>query len=255
MLKDLINTHYDQLSDNDFYVLDFVQSHHAQCSSMTINELSNACSISKSSILRLSQKLGFSGYSEFKFSLKREIQNVDKSSDFYALSHKDIQFTEQLYNKIDKNPIFNGIDKADSIYGFATGWGQRNALEELSRYLISCGKPMHIIPAATELNIVLSKIKPTDLVIFISLSGDVENIITVLKSLAIRAIPTLSITSFKNNHLAELSHYHLYYQSTDLGTYYGVEQKSFIGLQVMIDLLFRGFLQYRKNLKNGDGKD
>lgn len=244
MLKDLINKYYDQLSNNDFYVLDYVLSHLDQCATMTINELSKKCATSKSSILRLTQKLGFSGYSEFKFSLKHEVKESMTVDDFFQLSQKDIKLTEKLFHKIDKTPIYRAIEQAETLYGFATGWGQRNALEELSRYLVSCEKTLYIIPAATELNIAISRIKPTDLIIFISLSGDVENIIHELKALSIRQIPTLSITSFKNNHLAELSTYHLYYTTSDLGYHFGVEQKSFIGLQYIIDLLFRGYLNY-----------
>ncbi|SDC35883.1 transcriptional regulator, RpiR family [Pelagirhabdus alkalitolerans] len=244
MLEDRINNHYDTLSENDFYVLDYVQSNIKACQDMTINELSKKSATSRSSILRLTQKLGFSGFSEFKYSLKHERTESESELCYFEQTKQDLDMTDKLFHSIEKEPIYRTIKQARFIYGFATGWGQRNALEELKRYFLSMNVPIYLIPATTELNMVLDHLTEDDLVIFISLSGDVDYITKELKTLSVRHIPTLSITSLKNNHLQEQSAHHLYYQSTDLGYRFGAEHKSFIGLQLLIDLLYRGYLNY-----------
>lgn len=243
----LIHTYADDLTDNDYYILDYIERHPNDTQKMTIVALSDACMTSKSTILRLTQKLGFSGYSEFKYFLKEHALKEDHPSDLFELSRYDIDYTIQLFEEIDKRAIYELIDQAQSLYGFATGFGQENALRELKRYFFASGKHLYHLPALTEFQMALKEITTDDLVILISLSGDVHPILNHLKRLKAKGIPTLSITSFKNNHLAEHSTYHLYYQSTDLGTYNDHTQKSFIGLQVLIDLLFRGFLDYKKN--------
>lgn len=248
MFQALIHKHADVLTDNDYYILDYIERHPDEAKKMTIIALSDACMTSKSTILRLTQKLGFSGFSEFKYFLKEHTVKEDTPSDLFELSRYDIDYTIQLFEEIDKRPIYELIDQSKTLYGFATGFGQENALRELKRYLFTSGKHLYHLPALTEFQMALKEMTEDDLVILISLSGDVNPILNDLKRLKAKGIPTLSITSFKNNHLAEHSSYHLYYQSMDLGIFNEHKQKSFIGLQVLIDLLFRGYLNFKKNV-------
>lgn len=244
MIKDLINKYYDKLTENDLETLNYVLNHMDACSNMSIMELARECAMSKSSILRMTQKLGFSGYSEFKYSLKNEQQKNEHHQNLFEIQVEEIEMTRKLFKHNQMEPIYQQIHHAETIYGFATGWGQKNALEELSRNLIACDKKMFIIPAEREFEILLSKIKKNDLVIIISLSGDVNNIVNSVRQLSMRGIPTLSITSFKNNKLAELSTYNVYYESTKLGKYFGFEHRSFVGLFSILDLIYRGYLNF-----------
>ncbi len=50
----------------------------------------------------------------------------------------------------------------------------------------------------------------------ISLSGNIQDIMDSLRILKLNDIPTLSITDFKNNQLASLATYNLYYQSNEI---------------------------------------
>ncbi|WP_312092927.1 MurR/RpiR family transcriptional regulator [Niallia sp.] len=244
MLKDLMNKYYDVLSENDLYVINYVLNHIEECKKMSILELSDACNISKSSILRMTQKLGFSGYSEFKYFLKNEPKQLETNLDYFTMQIKEIEMTRKLYKNIHTEVIYEQISKADTIYGFASGWGQRNALDEMSRQFISNDKKIYIIPAETEFDFLLSKMKQTDLVIVISLSGDAKNIVGQLRQLSMKSIPTLSITSFNNNHLATLSTYNIYYESFELGQHFDIEHRSLLGLFTVIDSIYRGYLDY-----------
>lgn len=245
MIKDLMNKHYDKLTENDLDVLQYVLNHIDACSNMSILELAKVCAMSKSSILRMTQKLGFSGYSEFKYSLKNEQQTIERHHpNLFEVQIEEVEMTRKLFKNIQMESIYQHIYHAETIYGYATGWGQKNALEELSRNLTACDKKMFIIPAEREFDILLSRIKEKDLVIIISLSGDVNNIMNSVRQLSFQGVPTLSITSFKNNKLAELSTYNVYYESTKLGKYFGFEHRSFIGLFSILDLIYRGYLNF-----------
>ncbi|EXJ23065.1 Transcriptional regulator, RpiR family [Alkalibacterium sp. AK22] len=247
MLYELVNRYAEHLSENDYHIIDYIDSHAEAVKDMTIMELSGHCNISKSSILRLTKKLGFSGFSEFKFYL-RDAQ-TDKAQQAagsaFQSSETDIKRTIQLFESQAKEKIYERIDQAQTIYAYGTGWGQQNALQELNRYLVSMGKQVYLIPSLKELQVSCRHMCSADLVIFASLSGDLADITSDLKKISHAGIPTLSITSFKNNNLAELSTYQLYFQSTDFGFAFGVEHKSFIGLHVLIDHLVRGFFEYK----------
>ncbi|MFO8068706.1 MAG: MurR/RpiR family transcriptional regulator [Alkalibacterium sp.] len=253
MLHELINKHGDKLSENDYYILNYIQKHTDEVTDMTIVALSKVCNMSKSSILRLTKKLGFSGYSEFKYYLKEEASQQIMSSDVFELSMSDIQTTMNLFKKIDKKAIYGLIDKTDTIYAYGTGWGQQNALQELKRYLLSMNKRVFLIPSKKELQVSINHMQPADLVIFTSLSGDIEEILTDLKAIHYNGTSTISITSFKNNHLAKLTTQQLYFQSTDFGYAFNVEHKSFIGLQLIVDHLVRGYLTYQNDKENQSG--
>ena len=69
-LEALISQYYKNLNSNDMIVLNYIMQHKKECISMNISRLSSECSISTASIVRTMKKLGFSGYSEFKFLLK-----------------------------------------------------------------------------------------------------------------------------------------------------------------------------------------
>lgn len=245
MLHELINKYAEFLTDNDYHILSYVEKEPEHVANMTIMELSQQCNMSKSSILRMTKKLGFSGYSEFKYYLKESSAKNDSSGNVFELSENDIKRTVQLFDNQDKQPIYSLIDEAETIYAYGTGWGQQNALQELSRYLLSMDKRVYLIPSLRELQVASKNMSSDDLVIIASLSGDLDEVTSDLKKISHQGVPTLSITSFKNNHLAELSTYQLYFQSTDFGFAYNVAHKSFIGLHAIVDLLVRGYLDYK----------
>lgn len=245
MLHELINKYAEFLTDNDYHILSYVEKEPERVANMTIMELSQQCNMSKSSILRMTKKLGFSGYSEFKYYLKESSAKNDSSGNVFELSENDIKRTVQLFDNQDKQPIYSLIDEAETLYAYGTGWGQQNALQELSRYLLSMDKRVYLIPSLRELQVASKNMSSDDLVIIASLSGDIDEVTSDLKKISHQGVPTLSITSFKNNHLAELSTYQLYFQSTDFGFAYNVAHKSFIGLHAIIDLLVRGYLDYK----------
>lgn len=252
MIKDLINKHFDKLSESDIDTLNYVLHHIEECSQMSILELAKTCAMSKSSILRMTQKLGFSGYSEFKYSLKSELEITDNqpNTDLFEIQLNEFEKSRKIFHNIQTDPIYEQIYSADTLYGFATGWGQKNVLEELARNLMSCDKQLFIIPAEREFDVILSRMNKRDLVIIISLSGDLTHQMDTIKQLSILGIPTLSITSLRNNKLAELCTYNIYFESTKLGRFYGFEHRSFIGLFSILDLLYRGYLDY--SLKKGE---
>ena len=64
---------YADLNDSEKEMIQYIKSHKQEVINMTINELAKILLSSKSSVLRLAKKLGFTGYSELKYALKKEI--------------------------------------------------------------------------------------------------------------------------------------------------------------------------------------
>ncbi len=244
-LEVLINQHHNQLNENDLAIITYILENLEECRSLSIIELSERCHTSKSSIHRLTKKLGFTGFSEFKYSMKSTPNRFLPSKSLIDLQKEDIEATLKLMKQSDIGSIVKKMYQAERIFGFGTGWGQRIALKELSRNLMSAGKHMFVMPATAEFELSVSTITKDDFVIIISLSGNTKKLEKILKILNVKEVPILSITSFQNNYLAQVSPYNLYYQTTLLFQEKSHEAVSFITLHMVCDALYREYITYR----------
>ena len=73
-LEELVNRNYQQLNDNDLYIWNYIIHHRKECERLSIDELALRCSVSRSTILRFSKRLGLKGYAEFKVFLRIDNQ-------------------------------------------------------------------------------------------------------------------------------------------------------------------------------------
>ena len=134
MLVDLINKNYKALSDADLYSLKCIVEIGKAIEKMSIEQLASQCDTSKSSILRLTQKLGFSGYSEFKNYIKWEspksVTDVEICSDIKA----DFNNTcIHLENSNQLREIAQLIKDSNQVLVYGTGQAQRYCAMEFQR--------------------------------------------------------------------------------------------------------------------------
>lgn len=255
-LEMLINKHYDDLNENDLSTLHYIIVHKKKCLNMSITDLSTYCNISKSSILRTTQKLGFSGFSEFKYALKSDLNpEEEQTKDYFKQTIMDIENTLKFFRRTDLSPIYKQLHRAEHIYAYGTGWAQRNAILELKRNFLNCNRMITDVAAKKELEVAIKFITERDLVLIVSLSGEISDIIEDIRLLKIKNVPVLSITNadFNHNELATLVPYNLYYHSSSYninsGDESGTETVSLVTLSVLCDALFHGYLFGKGNLK------
>lgn len=246
-LESLMQKHQKNLSEMDWAILGYILENEQEIFQLSIVELGKKVHSSKSSILRLTKKLGFSGYSEFKYfmrqSQKAEIGTI--SADLVGIQAKDIENTVKLAQQTDFTSFSQALQNASTVYCYATGYSQRKVVEELSKMLMICDKRSIVIPVKTELDISMSMITKEDLVLFVSLSGETDDIKENILSLNARKIPVAAITAFSHNFFAEHAHYAYFYYSTP----FAVSGKnhiaqSLVGLSVLVDLIFRKYVTY-----------
>ncbi|WP_313467808.1 MurR/RpiR family transcriptional regulator [Carnobacterium sp.] len=244
-LEALINQHYRELNESDLQILSYIIQNKEKCKGMTIIALAQETLTSKSTISRLVKKIGFSGYSEFKYSLKNETKKeLDQTvSNFSDTQREDITNTLKLFNQTNCEPIIKKIHQAERIFCYGTGWGQRDVLSDLRRSLIVVEKFPIVLSSKKELEIA-SKVTFTkgDLLIVVSLSGDIQEVKNEMNVLTLNGIDILSITSLKNNSLASLATYNLYFQSTP-ALLNGIEIFSFLPVFLITDSLCREYIK------------
>lgn len=246
-LEAIMHKHQKDLSSMDWEILGYILENEKEVMDLNIVDLGEKVHTSKSSILRLTKKLGFTGYSEFKYFLRQSnpIITNEKQLDLMALQMRDIENTIKLAKQIDFDAVSKTIQQANTVYCYATGYSQRKVVEEFSKMLMLCDKRSIVIPVKTELDISMSMIKRDDVVIFVSLSGETESIKENILSLNARKIPVISLTKFSHNFFAEHAQFAYFYYSSSFpiqGKQHGA--RSLVSLSVLVDILFRKYVTY-----------
>ncbi|MFL2079487.1 MurR/RpiR family transcriptional regulator [Marinilactibacillus psychrotolerans] len=248
-LEALINQHYSELNENDLHIVQYMMQHKESIKQMTITMLAKETLTSKSSVLRLTKKLGFSGFSEFKYALKNndDTRSLPATS-FSSLQETDLSGTAKLFSQQQIHPIIEHFHAARNIYCYGTGWGQRTVLKNFNRGMIDLKKFPLLLESLSEFEVIVQRaVQPDDLVIIVSLSGDIKQTEQVTRLLKMKNIPILSITNLSNNVLASMATYNLYFQSTPVN-YMGEDMYSLLPIFQLMDSLRREYVDYLMEL-------
>lgn len=253
MLTDLINDSYDKLNPTDIYVLEKIVSMAKKLDKVGIEELAKLCNTSKSTIMRLTKKLGFSGYSEFKNYIKWEKtqkQNAELSDSLFHCINSD--FIETMKQVEDTNQIEKLVKKiydSNTIILYGTGVGQRYCAMEMQRLFMQINKHMYLIDGQEEFYLSSKGLGKQDLVIIFSLSGNANFIEDTLHTLKLNGTMIASITNMQQNKLSTLSDFRLYMVSSPLEIENGLIHNSFSNFFVVIEYLFRSYFKYKTEVE------
>jgi len=250
-LEELINKNYSQFHENDFHILKYILNNRSTCYKLNINDLAKKCNVSRSSVLRLAQKLNFSGYSEFRVFLKWENEGEEVNRSYIGTLSNDLEAT--LKHLQDKNfdEICQLLERSERIFVYGTGSAQLNAAHELQRAFIVQHRYLTIIHDETKFEVILSDLKPSDSVIIISLSGDTPTLIPKTQKLVAKGVPFISITNMKNNTLAQMTPYNLYATTTSVPTSSGIDYTSLASFFIVGEVLASQYLEYKEQKRNG----
>ncbi len=252
-LQQLICEKESKLNDTDLGILNYIVQNNLNLRDIGINRLAELTYSSKSSVLRMTKKLGFSGYSEFKYFLSyisNDKGNVKfDSRSIYQQQLDDVKKTLKDLDKTDMDSILSMFFDAETIYLYATGFSQRLAIEELYIKLLSLNKKCIIISNKTELDMVTTMVTEKDVVIVASLSGETEKVKPNLVSFGLKNIPVLTITLPGDNYFSRHSSFNLHYYAGFFPG--GKEEKptqSMLGLHCVMDYLYRMYNEYIRNI-------
>ena len=248
----VINENYSKLNSIDLHILSFIQNNLQLSTTLSIARLAESCNVSTATILRMTQKLNFSGYSEFKYFLKNDaVKKEEESVDIIEVLNQDISQTIKVFKQNRQiEEIYRMIDEAENIYAYGTGQGQRLMLQEVARCFFNVNRKFIIIPSSTELKILKKYMSGQDLLFIASWSGNIDKYRDTLLNLSVLGIPIISITSFNNNELSALSKYNLYFQSTHVDLDMNINRSSYLTLHLVLHLLYDAYIDY-SNHKDG----
>ncbi len=242
----VINENYSKLNSIDLHILSFIQNNLQLSTTLSIARLAESCNVSTATVLRMTQKLNFSGYSEFKYFLKNDaVKEEEENADIIEALNQDISQTIKVFKQNRQiEEIYQMIDEAENIYAYGTGQGQRLMLQELARCFLNVNKKIIMIPTSTELKIIKQYMSKKDLLFIASWSGRIEKYKETLLNLEVLGIPLVSITNLNNNELSSISKYNLYFQSTSVDKVMNINRSSYLTLHLVLHLLYDGYINY-----------
>ena len=206
-LEDLIEQNYHKLSANELYIWEYIRKHTDECRTISIDQLSAACNISHTTILRFAKKLGLKGFSELKVVLKWQEPSGSGvfPSDTIARTVQDYRQTLEYISSVELSDLFSLMDGAGKTYVYGSGSVQQLAARDLKQKFFNANKLLHVIEGEEEMRKLVERVGETDLVILISLSGDNEFVNQTAECVKQRGGVVASICRIQSNRLIYLS--------------------------------------------------
>lgn len=244
-IEALMNRFYDRFSEHDKYIASCILSHRKDCIQMSIEEFALMYHLSKSSLSRFAQKLDLSGYGQLRSMLRMDtMQKKEQASSFLDVAIQNYHAMIEDMREKDHLELFKRLDQAKRILIFASGYTQARVASEWKRIFLPLHKVMYDMYGHDMAEPFLHMVKPDDLVILISLSGESKEVVMIAKELRLRQIASVSITRLKMNTLTQLCEENLYIHSLQIPDTYGVHYEITTPYFILIEMLYLKYQAY-----------
>lgn len=206
---------------------------------MKLTELAQQLFLSKTVIINVAKKLGYSGFGELKYVIGTKLSTVkDTKLTENAVKEQLKRTINNTFELTNNEKIVDAIEllhRTNKIF-IVTRGTSKAAGYYLEHLLLSKGKQCIFIRDYNLSAIFTEFITPEDTVILLSLSGNTKKIVETAKEVQMRQGKIISITSFSQNSLSDLADVQLYCDthSSDTKTQ---DVTSRIGFFIIIDLL------------------
>ncbi len=248
MIKNVMN----DLPESEKKTAIFILNNPSQIVTMTASELGEASDTSSSAVIRLCKSLEISGYQELKMRILGDLNSshdasysdIKKDDTIKSITQslrnnaiKSIDETLQFLNEETIESCVDLIDKADTILVYGMG-ASFIAAKDAQQKFIRVNKPCYAIED-THLNAtMIANMKPNDVVIGISSSGETSETIKLVELANSKGVNTIVITKYGKTSLGKISKYNLYTPSSIETPFRSAATASRMSQLYIIDVLF-----------------
>ncbi|GAB3057023.1 MurR/RpiR family transcriptional regulator [Salinicoccus sesuvii] len=248
-----VQKNYSQLSESDKYLISFLEKNFKGISQISILKLSENANVSTSTIVRCMKKLGYKGFTDFKFNVASEtlhhtdeelinFKNMDKQIQTAILKNREevVNTISYLSSTIIEDAL-EAIKYSKKITIFSRGFSEfiasemNTKLQLLDKHCESHGDP-NIIRLKSE------HLTRDDLVIFISLNGETEELVQAAQICNNHSVKTILLTTSKGSSLYNLTDINLLGYKSSKNFYPEYEVRSRLPLQVLGRILLDAYV-------------
>lgn len=248
-----IRAFQDQLSPNEKKIAHFILSNAALLRDYSSQNLASSIGVSQSSIVKFSQKLGYTGFTDLKLAVHESVLRKEKggsqtyhsqasdglvspAEQLFHIKSQAIQSTLELNDEERLKAAIDVLEKADRIQIIALGAGSMVA-RNFASMLIQIGRS---VVAEVDTYIQLSSVATLgrkDAVFVISFSGQSPRMLQILKQARKAGVTIMTLTNLTANPMRSLADVQLYSVSR-VGDYEVPQIVSTTSQQYIVDYLF-----------------
>ncbi len=259
-----INESLSSFSNQETKVAQYILNHQEAVSQMTISELAKKSKSSTATIVRFCTVLGYKGYRDFIKSFYHDVvsangdeeslYDIDKKNlaDYSVkelvslVSRLNIEALSSTLKIIDDRCVekaVEAIDQADRVCIYALS-GSVVIAEDAAFKFERLGIDCQVYDTVHSQILSATILKPNDVAILISYSGETKDIIHIAEIANSRNINTIGITKFGENTLSKMCNLNIRHSSLGKGMR-SFSTRSRVVQQNIIDILFMALTQRR----------
>ncbi len=199
-----------EMSTTELYIYKYIIQNPKQASEMTIGQLAKNANTSTASILRLCRKYGYSGFSEFKYQLKKEVS--ENEAEYAGLTSSELSDLRYFFDVTCTSTEFvQSMREAAELIAskdllIFAGYGGSNIIAAYGVLTFSymCMTSFRIEdPNNMHLDHYSDKIASNTCIFLISVSGQSTDIISRVRNYHTSGSKVITLTSDQNSPLAK----------------------------------------------------
>lgn len=194
----------ESLSSSEKHLLDYISQHLEDIFDLSIVKLSEAANVSTATIVRTMKKIGFDGYTAFKHHLRSlnehnpKFENIEKADkkirEAILKNEQEVIRTIQMIDSGTIEDAIQSIRASKRVMIFARGFSEMIASEMATKFqLMDKYCEFHNDPNIIRL--ISRRLKKNDIVLFISLNGETEELVEAARNCAQNGIRTIMMTA------------------------------------------------------------
>lgn len=244
---DHIENRIDSLNKNETYLLNYFIDNSQKIKDMKIKDASKEVFVSPATIVRFCQKLGFSGFIEFKNSLWLTIEQQNQDTDLMETPmvesniFDDVIKTKNLVSETTIDEIIQLIHASERMDFYGEG-SSRIVCEEMTRRFRLVKKQSYFYDDTSLMYLSASNLKPGDIAFCVSMSGETSQILKAANIAKTTGATLISVTNMSNNSLSNIADKALFVISTK----YRLEDMNFVSripALVILEYIFNRYVE------------
>ncbi|MGG5178317.1 MurR/RpiR family transcriptional regulator [Bacillus sp. MM09(2025)] len=242
---------YQMLSETERYLLNYIHQHLEDISTLSIVTLSERANVSTATIVRLMKKIGYNGYTSFKYRLKQEKKMTDASDQLKNIdediklairkNEEEVLKTIQLQSIGQIEDAVQKIHNADKIYIFGRGFSEMIA-KEMTIKLQLIGKTCEVHDDPNIIRLKSRDIGKNELAIFVSLNGETAELVEACQNLSMKQVTTITVTTRIDSTLSKISDMTLVGYKGEQSFFPDYEVRSRLSLHVIARILLDAYV-------------
>lgn len=243
-------TDIKQFTDSEKYLLNFIKNNQDIIPSTTIVKLSEFANVSTATIVRTVKKMGYTGYTSFRFDMANRKENREFSimdevdNEIGKAILKNAEEVKQTIEMLDSKSIEDAVQiikSAEKIMIFARGFSTFIGEEMTTKFQLA-NKYCELHTDPNIIRKISTKIEKDCVVIFVSLNGETIELVEAAQNTKNLNAPSILITANRDSNLSSITDINFVGYKSPISFFPDYEVRSRLPLQTIARILLDAYV-------------